>query len=113
MRLTLRVLLAYLDNILEPGDAKAVEAKIAESENVSTLVHHIREITKRMRIGAPEVLGKGLGLEKYDDPAPLNVGTGQEMTIRELVVAVAAATGFQGEIRWDPSKPNGQPRRAQ
>lgn len=63
MRLTLRVLLAYLDNILEPGDAKAVEAKIAESENVSTLVHHIREITKRMRIGAPEVLGKGLGLD--------------------------------------------------
>ncbi|MBL9081997.1 MAG: hypothetical protein JNL96_06105, partial [Planctomycetaceae bacterium] len=50
MRLTLRVLLAYLDNILEPGDAKAVEAKIAESENVSTLVHHIREITKRMRV---------------------------------------------------------------
>ena len=63
MRLTLRVLLAYLDNILEPGDAKAVDAKIAESENVSTLVHHIREITKRMRIGAPEVLGKGLGLD--------------------------------------------------
>ncbi|MGC3971283.1 MAG: hypothetical protein QM775_29255 [Pirellulales bacterium] len=63
MRLTLRVLLAYLDNILEPGDAKAVEAKIAESENVSTLVHHIREITKRMRISAPEVLGKGLGLD--------------------------------------------------
>lgn len=63
MRLTLRVLLAYLDNILEPADAKIVEAKIAESENVSTLVHHIREITKRMRIGAPEVLGKGLGLD--------------------------------------------------
>lgn len=63
MRLTLRVLLAYLDNILEPADAKAVEAKIAESENVSTLVHHIREITKRMRVSAPEVLGKGLGLD--------------------------------------------------
>ncbi|MCE9603570.1 MAG: hypothetical protein K8U03_01560 [Planctomycetia bacterium] len=63
MRLTLRVLLAYLDNILEPADAQAVEAKIAESETVSTLVHHIREISKRVRIPAPEVLGKGLGLD--------------------------------------------------
>ena len=63
MRLTLRVLLAYLDNILEPADAKIVEAKIAESENVSTLVHHIRELTKRMRIGPPEVLSQRLGLD--------------------------------------------------
>jgi len=63
MRLTLRVLLAYLDNILEPADAATVEAKIAESETVSTLVHHIREISKRVRIPAPEVLGKGLGLD--------------------------------------------------
>ena len=68
MRLTLRVLLAYLDNILEPADAKIVEAKIAESENVSTLVHHIREITKRMRIGAPEVLGQAL-VERLADHA--------------------------------------------
>lgn len=52
-----------------------------------------------------------LGLEKYDDPDPINVGTGSEMTIRELVTQVAAATGFAGEIRWDPTKPNGQPRR--
>lgn len=63
MRLTLRVLLAYLDNILEPADAATVEAKIAESEKVSLLVHHIREISKRVRIPAPDVLGKGLGLD--------------------------------------------------
>jgi GDP-L-fucose synthase len=53
-----------------------------------------------------------LAAEKYDDPAPINVGIGQEITIRELVKVIAEATGFSGEIRWDPSKPDGQPRRA-
>ena len=52
-----------------------------------------------------------LGLERYDDADPMNVGTGREITIRELVTQVAAATGFTGDIRWDPTKPNGQPRR--
>ncbi|HEY1778156.1 MAG TPA: GDP-L-fucose synthase [Solirubrobacteraceae bacterium] len=50
--------------------------------------------------------------ELYDDPAPVNIGVGSEITIRELVTAVAHATGFEGEILWDASKPDGQPRRA-
>ncbi len=41
----------------------------------------------------------------------LNVGTGVDLTIRELAEAVAAATGFQGEIRWDASKPDGTPKK--
>jgi GDP-L-fucose synthase len=41
----------------------------------------------------------------------LNVGTGVDLTIRELAEAVAAATGFQGEIRWDASKPDGSPKK--
>ena len=45
-------------------------------------------------------------------PLPfLNVGTGVDLTIRELAEAVASATGYQGEIRWDPSKPDGTPRK--
>ena len=41
----------------------------------------------------------------------LNVGTGVDLTIRELAEAVAEATGFQGEIRWDASKPDGTPKK--
>ena len=41
----------------------------------------------------------------------LNVGTGLDLTIRELAEAVAEATGFQGEIRWDTSKPDGTPKK--
>jgi GDP-L-fucose synthase len=54
-------------------------------------------------------------LERWQ-PAPqdlqfLNVGTGVDLTIRELAEAVAAATGFQGEIQWDASKPDGTPKK--
>jgi GDP-L-fucose synthase len=49
--------------------------------------------------------------ERLDDPIPVNLGTGCEITIRELVHLVAGACGFAGEIRWDPRKPDGQPRR--
>lgn len=49
--------------------------------------------------------------EKYDGAAPVNVGSGEEISIRKLVGVVAAATGFGGEIVWDSSKPDGQPRR--
>lgn len=53
-----------------------------------------------------------LGAEHYDGPEPVNLGVGREITIRELVELIAHLTGFSGEIRWDPSKPDGQPRRA-
>lgn len=49
--------------------------------------------------------------ERYDSPEPVNVGVGKEITIRELVELVARVTDFSGEIRWDTSKPDGQPRR--
>ena len=42
---------------------------------------------------------------------PVNLGTDEELPIRDLVKLVADATGFEGEIRWDTSKPDGQPRR--
>jgi GDP-L-fucose synthase len=53
-----------------------------------------------------------LAAEKYDGPEPVNLGTGQEITIRDLVWLIAEKTGFAGEIRWDATKPDGQPRRA-
>jgi GDP-L-fucose synthase len=47
----------------------------------------------------------------YDGPEPVNVGAGFEISIKDLAELVAGMMGFEGEIRWDVSKPNGQPRR--
>jgi GDP-L-fucose synthase len=49
--------------------------------------------------------------EKYDKPAPVNLGTGQEITINQLADLIAELTGFDGQIVWDTSRPDGQPRR--
>jgi GDP-L-fucose synthase len=49
--------------------------------------------------------------ERYEGAEPVNVGTGEEISIRDLASLIAEHTGFTGEIRWDTSKPNGQPRR--
>ncbi|WP_068397088.1 GDP-L-fucose synthase family protein [Kribbia dieselivorans] len=50
-------------------------------------------------------------LERYDDPAPINVGTGIDLTIRDLAHAVQTAVGHAGEIVWDAEKPDGTPRK--
>ena len=63
MRLTLRTMLAYLDDILEPGDAEQLGQKIEESKFASDLVHRIRNSTRRLRLGVPKLEGKGMGLD--------------------------------------------------
>lgn len=63
MRLTLRTLLAYLDNILEPADARELGKRIEQSEFASELVHRIRGVTRKLRLGAPKLSGKGMGLD--------------------------------------------------
>jgi GDP-L-fucose synthase len=52
-----------------------------------------------------------LATERYDKPDPVNLGAGREIKIRDLVNLIARLTGFRGEIAWDASKPDGQPRR--
>ena len=52
-----------------------------------------------------------LATERYDKPDPVNVGAGFEISIKDLMNLIARLTGFQGEIVWDTTKPNGQPRR--
>jgi GDP-L-fucose synthase len=58
------------------------------------------------------VEGLLLAAERYDGAEPVNLGAGKEISISELAELVAELTGFEGEIRWDPSMPNGQPRRS-
>ncbi len=55
--------------------------------------------------------GMILAAEQYDSSEPVNVGSGNEISIRDLANEVAKATGFTGELAWDTSQPNGQPRR--
>jgi GDP-L-fucose synthase len=50
-------------------------------------------------------------MERYDQPDPVNLGSGMEISIRDLVTLISKATGFTGEVRFDPSRPDGQPRR--
>jgi dTDP-glucose 4,6-dehydratase/GDP-L-fucose synthase len=50
-------------------------------------------------------------MEEYDDPEPVNLGSGTEISIRELVETIRDVVGFEGEVVWDTSKPDGQPRR--
>ncbi len=49
--------------------------------------------------------------ESYDGEAPVNLGSGMEVSIRDLTATVARLAGFSGDIQWDPSQPDGQPRR--
>ena len=61
MRLTLRTMLAYLDNVLEPADAEVLGKKINESDFANGLVQRIRAVTKKVRMDAPKLDGKGNG----------------------------------------------------
>ena len=63
MRLTLRTMLCYLDDVLEPADARELGEKIEESDYASNVVHRIRNSIRRLRLGAPKVVGEGMGFD--------------------------------------------------
>ena len=50
-------------------------------------------------------------MEKYDDPEPINIGTGEDVTIKQLATIIADVVGFTGGFNWDTTKPNGTPRK--
>jgi GDP-L-fucose synthase len=62
---------------------------------------HVRDAARAFR----------LALEGYDGSEPVNIGSGEEISIRDLANLIAAAAEYRGRIVWDTSKPNGQPRR--
>ena len=110
-------------NLYGPGDHVDRE----NSHVIPALIGKCVEATER---GEPEIVcwGDGtptreflyvedaaeaivLAAERYDGAEPVNLGSGVEISIRDLVHVVAKLTGFKGEIRWDTTQPNGQPRR--
>ncbi len=110
-------------NLYGPGD----NFDLQTSHVIPALIRKIVEASER---GDNHIIAWGTGLasreflyvddaaegivlatERYDGPEPVNLGAGREITIRELVETVARLCGFAGEIRWDTSQPDGQPRR--
>jgi GDP-L-fucose synthase len=90
----------------------------------------IRKCVEAVESGAPEIVVWGTGratreflyvadaaqaivlaAERYDESEPVNIGTGTEISIKDLVALTAQQTGFTGRIAWDAGKPDGQPRR--
>ena len=67
--------------------------------------------TREFLYAADAAEGILMGAEKYNESEPVNLGSGEEISIKELAETIAELTGFEGKLVWDTSKPNGQPRR--
>ncbi|HLW59207.1 MAG TPA: GDP-L-fucose synthase [bacterium] len=70
------------------------------------------EATREFLYVADAAEGIVVAAERYDSSAPVNLGSGMEIRIRDLVAIIVRLTGFEGEVVWDATKPDGQPRRA-
>jgi GDP-L-fucose synthase len=113
---------AYLlpANLYGPGDNFDLETSHVIPALIRKMVDASREVVL-WGDGSPSreflyvddcVEGLVLAAERYEGADPVNLGTGVETTIRDLAETIADITGFEGEIVWDTSMPNGQPRRS-
>ena len=84
----------------------------AESHATEVTVWGTGRATREFIYVEDAALGIAQAAEAYDESDPVNLGSGVETPIRELVERVATLAGFTGAIRWDDSKPDGQPRRS-
>ncbi|TSC57849.1 MAG: GDP-L-fucose synthase [Candidatus Peregrinibacteria bacterium Greene0416_19] len=110
-------------NLYGPGDNFDLES----SHVIPALIRKFSEATEQGRDevvlwgdGSPTreflyvedaAAGICLALERYDGPEPVNLGSGREISIKDLATLIAGKIGYQGKIIWDTTKPNGQPRR--
>lgn len=89
---------------------KCVEAKEAGEDRI--VVWGDGSPTREFIYVTDAARGITLATEKYNESLPVNLGSGFEISIKDLAVKIARMTGFEGDFIWDTSKPNGQPRRA-
>jgi hypothetical protein len=102
MRLTLRTLLAYLNDVLTPEEADELKHRIEESEFASTLVQRIRHVLRRLRLSAPKVDGRGMGFDpnsvaEYLDStmAPERVTDFEKVCLESDVHLAEVAAGYE------------------
>jgi GDP-L-fucose synthase len=88
---------------------KCVEAKESGSDHIE--VWGTGAASREFLYVDDAAEGIVLSAERYDGADPINLGADDELPIKALVELIVAAVGFDGEIRWDSSKPDGQPRR--
>jgi GDP-L-fucose synthase len=88
---------------------KCLEAKQAGKESIE--VWGDGSPTREFLYVEDAAEGILLAAEKYNSSEPVNLGSGMEISIKDLITLIAKLTGFKGELVWDTSKPNGQPRR--
>lgn len=89
---------------------KCIEAREAGDDEI--VLWGTGEPTREFLYVDDAAEGVVLGLQHLDDPQPVNLGSATEIRIRELAEQIARIAGFEGRFVWDPSKPDGQPRRA-
>jgi len=95
------VLPAFIRRFIEAADSGAKKVTLWGSGAPLREFLHVDDLAKAVV----------LATEKYDSSTHLNVGTGQDISIKALALKVANAAGFTGEIEWDSSKPDGTPRK--
>jgi GDP-L-fucose synthase len=95
------VIPALIRKCVEARDAGEAEMVCWGSGNATREFLYVDDVAEAFLLAA----------ERYDRPEPVNVGAGFEISIRDLATLVAELTGFKGRLRFDPSKPDGQPRR--
>lgn len=88
---------------------KFIEAK--ENRSPEVMVWGTGKVSREFLYVDDAAEGIILAAERYNKADPVNLGTGKEVAINNLVNTIAQLTGFDGKIRWDSSRPDGQPRR--
>ena len=88
---------------------KCVDAKLQGKEKI--IVWGTGKPTREFLHVKDAAKGIILATEKYNSSAPVNLGAGFEISIMDLLTKIVNLTGFKGEVFWDGSKPDGQPRR--
>jgi GDP-L-fucose synthase len=88
---------------------KVVEARESESSHI--VVWGTGAVSRDFLFVRDAAEGIALAVERYDKGDPVNLGSGQEITIKALAQLICELSGFEGELRWDATQPDGQPRR--
>lgn len=101
----------------DPGSSHVIPALIKKCVDARETVAPFIECwgtgtpTREFIYAADAAEGILMAAERYNKPDPINLGSGREISIQDLVVLIAKLSGFRGEIRWNASLPDGQPRR--